>query len=278
MKPPPFAYRRADNIERAIAALADFQGEAKLIAGGQSLVPMLNFRLARPAALVDIGRLSELRYARRTDAGELRIGALTRHEALERLPDGVIGGGFELLRPAARLVGHPPIRARGTFGGSIAHADPASEWCMLALLFDAVIMLRGPSGERAVAAADFFRGYFTTAADPCEVVTEVRLRRVGERAALREYARRRGDFATVAVAVAVGPTGTRVVVGGVEGVPVRATDAEEALAGGATIAEAAERTARQVDPVSDLHASAAHRRELTATLARQALEEVWARC
>jgi carbon-monoxide dehydrogenase medium subunit len=281
MKPPPFTYRRAGHVQEAIEHLEAFHGDAKLIAGGQSLVPMLNFRLARPAALVDIGRLGELRYARRTGDDELRIGALTLHETVERLGDHVVGDGFEVLRPAARLIGHPPIRARGTFGGSIVHADPASEWCMLALLLDARMVLHGPDGERVVAADDFFRGYFTTAAGPFEILTEVRLRRAGV-AALHEFARRHGDFATVAVAVAVDGGGARVVVGGVEDVPRRATEAEAVLAGrpldADVIAEAAELAARQVDPVSDLHATAEHRRELTATLTRRALEEVRGRC
>jgi carbon-monoxide dehydrogenase medium subunit len=282
MKPPAFAYRRVEHADEAVEWLAELGDGAKLIAGGQSLVPMMNFRLVRPSALVDIERIAELDFVSRYD-GELRIGALTTHETLERLPDASVRGGFETVRSAARLVGHPPIRSRGTFGGSVAHADPAAEWCLLAVLLDGEMVLRGPRGDRVVAASEFFQGFFATAIEPTEILTEVRLKNVGPYGALHEFARRHGDFATVAAAVACdahdGVVGSvRVALGGVESVPVRAREAERVLANrtldDAAIAEAVRCAVRELAPLTDVHATGEHRRELAATLVRRALEEV----
>ena len=155
MKPAPFTYHRADSVAQAVAMLAELGDEAKILAGGLSLVPMMNFRLARPSALVDVSRIGELSYIR-AGADGLRIGALTTHRAVELsvLP------GFGVLPRAARWIGHYPIRARGTFGGSVAHADPASEWCLLAVLLDARMVVAGPSGERTIGAGDFFEGFY----------------------------------------------------------------------------------------------------------------------
>src|SRR5260370_35729146 len=145
MKPAPFSYHRARSAGEAVSLLAELGDDAKLLAGGQSLVAMMNFRLARPAALVDISRLAELRYVRAHDGG-LRIGALALHRDLERLTDPGLLAGFGMLPQAARYIGHYAIRAAGTFGGSIAHADPAAGWCMAALLFDAQMVLSAPGG------------------------------------------------------------------------------------------------------------------------------------
>ena len=152
MKPAPFAYHRAHSVAEAVALLAELGDEAKILAGGLSLVPMMNFRLARPAALVDVSRLEGLSYLRADAANGLRIGALTTHRTVEVSRDPAILGGFGVLPRSARWIGHYPIRSRGTFGGSIAHADPASEWCLLAVLLGAQVVLTGPGGSRSVPA------------------------------------------------------------------------------------------------------------------------------
>jgi carbon-monoxide dehydrogenase medium subunit len=182
-----------------------------------------------------------------------------------------------VLKRTAPLVGHLPIRARGTFGGSIAHGDPASEWCMLAVALGAEIVARGPGGERVVPADEFFFGFFTTALEPGELLCEVRLPAPRPRAALEEFSRRHGDYAIVAAAVNVdGDAGTRVVVGGVDEVPLRVEAAERVLRESDltpdALEEAAQTAAREVDPSSDVHGSKEYRRRLTAVVVRRALE------
>jgi aerobic carbon-monoxide dehydrogenase medium subunit len=275
VKPAPFTYHRAHSVAEAVALLAELGDEAKILAGGLSLVPMMNFRLARPSALVDVSRLDGLNYLRAGDDG-LRIGALTTHRAVETsvLP------GFGVLPRAARWIGHYPIRARGTFGGSIAHADPASEWCLLAVLLEAVVVVTGPSGERTVAAAEFFQGYYTTALEPDEMVTEIWFPRAAPAAALTEFAVRQGDFAIVSVGVRLDVSdgvchGGRVVLGGVGPLPVVA-DAGPLTgqpATAATWAAMGAQAASQIDPPADTHGDAAYRRRLTATLTARALAE-----
>src|SRR5215467_13515611 len=235
MKPAPFSYHRARSAEEAVSLLAELGDDAKLIAGGQSLVAMMNFRLARPAALVDISRLAELRYVR-ADDGELRIGALALHRDLERLADPGVLAGFGMLPRAARYIGHYAIRAAGTFGGSIAHADPAAEWCMAALLFDAEVLARGPCGERVIPVSSFFKGFLETELSADEMITEVRLPVPRPGAAICEFARRHGDFAIVAAAAAVDSDRgvcryARVVLGGVGSTVERAAGAEATLIG-----------------------------------------------
>ena len=278
MKPAPFDYHRVDTVEDALERLGELGDDAKVLAGGQSLVPMMNFRIVRPPALVDITRVPDLKYVARDD-GTLRIGALALHREIEHADDDLLGG-FGVLKAAAPLVGHFPIRARGTFGGSVAHGDPASEWCMLTMLLDGEIVARGPDGERVIPASDFFLGFFTTALEPGEILTEVRLADPPDGAAIEEFARRHGDFAIVAAAAAVDVedgacTRARVVVGGVDEVPLRVEAAEEVLAGsdlGAeAIEEAAQAAARAVEPGSDIHGSAEYRKKLTAVLLRRAL-------
>src|SRR5579859_2831729 len=224
VKPAPFAYHRAHSVAEAVALLAGLGDEAKILAGGLSLVPMMNFRLARPAALVDVTRIDHLSYLRAGSDG-LRIGALTTHREVETCRDPAITRDFAVLPRAARWIGHYPIRTRGTFGGSIAHADPASEWCLLAMLLGARIVLDGPDGQRTVPAAEFLHGYYTTDAAPDEMITEVWFPRPAGRAALHEFAQRAGDFAIVAAAVLADiADGTLrsagVVVGGVGPLPV----------------------------------------------------------
>ena len=281
MKPAAFDYHRVDRVEDALERLAELGEDAKVLAGGQSLVPMMNFRLVRPPALVDITRVPDLKYVVRDDDA-LRIGALTLHREVELLRDPDIVGGYELLPRAARWVGHYPIRTRGTFGGSVAHADPSAEWCMLAVLLDATVVVLGPDGEREIPAADFFLGFFTTALEPGELLVEVRFPRPRPHAALHEFARRHGDFAIVAVAVAVDLDGdrmgeARIVVGGVDEVPLRVEAAERLLdgaaPGGEAFAAAGRAAADTVEPSSDVHGSAEYRKELTDVLVRRALAE-----
>ncbi|HLM49990.1 MAG TPA: xanthine dehydrogenase family protein subunit M [Solirubrobacteraceae bacterium] len=281
MKPAAFAYHRVDSLDEAIERLGELGEDAKVLAGGQSLVPMMNFRLVRPPALVDVSRVAGHDYLER-DGDALRIGALTTHAAIEH-GDGALDGGFEVLRRAARFVGHYPIRVRGTFGGSLAHADPSAEWCMLAVALDATVRLRGPGGERDVAAADFFLGFFTADLEPGEVVVEVRFPRPWPAAALQEFARRHGDFAIVATVTALDLDDAgrcreaRVVVGGVDEIPVRVEEAEQVLAGAEpsaeAFAEAGRAAARAVDPSADVHGSAEYRKELTGVLVRRGLAE-----
>jgi carbon-monoxide dehydrogenase medium subunit len=281
VKPAPFRYVRAEHLEHALSLLAEHGEEAKVIAGGQSLAAVMNLRLSRPEMLIDIDRLPGLSYIL-PDGHGVRIGALTRHRQIERYP-GLLEG-FDLLPTAAALVGHYPIRTRGTFGGSIAHADPAAEWVLLATLLDAEIEVASADGTRTVAADGFFHGFFTTAVRPDELVTEVRLPSRVARSAVTEFARRHGDFAIVAAAVGFDldgdgrMTGPRVALGGVASTALRLPDAEAVLAGNPAGAEVFEEAARVAaaeidDPPADAHGDAAYRRHLAATLVRRALTE-----
>jgi aerobic carbon-monoxide dehydrogenase medium subunit len=281
MKPAPFSYHRARSADEAVSLLAELGDDAKLLAGGQSLVAMMNFRLARPAALVDISRLAELRYVRAHDGG-LRIGALALHRDLERLTDPDLLAGFGMLPRAARYIGHYAIRAAGTFGGSIAHADPAAEWCMAALLFDAQVLARGPGGERVIPVANFFKGFLETDLRPDEMIIEARLPAPRPGAAICEFARRHGDFAIVAVAAVVEGDGgvcrdARIVLGGVASTVERAPGAEAVLIGSSlgadVIAAAAREAAAGTDPPGDIHGSAGYRRRLVEVLAARAIGE-----
>ena len=280
MKPAPFVYHRAHSVGEAVALLAELGDDAKILAGGLSLVPMMNFRLARPTALVDVTRIEGLGYLRADPAGGLRIGALTTHRTVELSRDPAVLSGFGVLPRSAHWIGHYPIRSRGTFGGSIAHADPASEWCLLAALLDAQVVLTGPGGERAVPAREFFQGYYTTTARPDEMITELWFPRPTPRAVLTEFAPRQGDFAVVAAAVSADvEDGTcrsgRVVLGGVGPLPVEVDAGALAgqLATEGTWQAMGEHAAGQIDPPEDTHGSAEYRRALTATLVSRALAE-----
>ena len=286
MKPAPFSYYRTRSVPETVARLAELGDEAKILAGGQSLVPMMNFRLARPAALVDVTRIPGLEYLRAGPDG-LRIGALTRHRTVELCRDPAVLDGFGVLPRSARWIGHYPIRARGTFGGSIAHADPAAEWCLLAVLLDANVVLTGPSGTRAIPVSEFFEGFYTTTAEPGEMLTELHFPRPARRAALTEFSQRQGDFAVVAAAVSVdlgesGPPGPaaavqeiRVVLGGVGPLPF-VVDTRD-LAGqpptAATWRAAGDLAAAQIDPPADGHGGPGYRKRLAATLVERALTE-----
>ncbi|WTW93951.1 FAD binding domain-containing protein [Streptomycetaceae bacterium NBC_01309] len=290
MKPAPFAYHRARDAAGAARLLAELGDDAKIVAGGQSLVPMMNFRLARPGHLVDIGGLRELDYLRLDSDGILRVGALTTHHTVEKAPDDVLGPGFRVLREAMGWVGHLPIRTRGTVGGSIAHGDTTAEWCLLAVLLDAEITALGPHGPRVIPAAEFFHGFYTTALEPDEILVEIAFPVPAPHAALTEFAERRGDFAIVSAAVSLdlGPAGEvrggRVALGGVAPAPVRAPEAEAVLAAGAAVGTEADlftacahAAAAAADPPDDANGSAAYRRTLIRTLVQDACEEAMAR-
>ena len=285
MKPPLFDYVVAESTEAALAALAAGDGNAKIIAGGQSLMPMLNFRLAHPSLLVDINRIDDLAYVRE-DGGAIRIGALTRHFTLETSP--VIARHLPVLAEAMRHVAHLAIRNRGTIGGSLSHADPAAELPMMSVLLDARIHIRSVRGARVETAGEFFRSALTTSLTPDEMVVEVEIPKLaaGSGWGFREVARRDGDFALTAVAATMTVAGGKVAavqlaLMGVGETPMRAATAEAMLAGrnldagaGADVI-AAVRAA--IDPMSDLHASADYRRHLAGVLAERVLAEAWQR-
>lgn len=281
MKPPPFVYRKATSLSEAVEWLGELGEHAKVLAGGQSLVPMMNMRLAAPAALVDINDVPGLAGIRWLD-GQLRLGALVRHRHLEVYPAPL--PGFSVLPEAAKFVGHYGIRDRGSIGGSVAHADPTAEWCLMAVLFDAEIHVVGAGGRRIVHAEDFFQGLLATALHHDEVVVEIRLPRGAAYSAVDEFARRHGGVAVVSAAAAFDVidgrlNDIRVALGGVDTRPVRARDAERMLEGAhpgpEVFAEAASVAAARINPASDVHAGAGYRRQLTQTLVRRVLNEAW---
>ncbi|HVX23254.1 MAG TPA: xanthine dehydrogenase family protein subunit M [Acidimicrobiales bacterium] len=279
MKPPPFEYHRPASVEGAVALLDDLGDDAKVLAGGQSLVPMMNFRLTSPAHLVDIGGIAELRGVR-TGGDGLTIGAMTTHRDVER--SAVVADTLPVLAEAVRWVAHPPIRARGTLGGSIAHADPAAELPALALLLGATVSAAGPAGPRTIPSSAFFEGFLTTSLGPGEVVTDVRFPHLPEGAGwgFVEVARRHGDFAMVGAGAVVSRRADtvaelRLVVFGVGGTPLRFTEVEEAAAGepgtDATWRALAARAVAGLDPPSDLHGTAAYRRHVAGVLLEQVM-------
>ncbi len=285
MKPPKFEYHAPATVGEAVALLARYGGEAKVLAGGQSLVPLLNFRLTRPAALVDLNRIAALAGIREHD-GWLRFGAMTRQRAIEFSP--VVARRLPLLAEATRWVGHLPIRTRGTIGGSIAHADPAAEYPAVLVALEGEVVARGPRGERVIGAADFFQTYLTTVLAPDEILTEVRLPAMepGSGWAFEEFARRHGDFAIVGIAALVVLDGrrcrrARLAAAGAGPVPVRLRQAEAVLECGSvdesSIQAAAAAAERAVEPDGDLHASAEYRRHLTGVLTARALRRAVAR-
>jgi aerobic carbon-monoxide dehydrogenase medium subunit len=281
VKPPPFAYFAPGSLEEATSLLAEHGDDAKVIAGGQSLIPLLSLRLARPSVLVDLNGIDELTGVD-TGGDATTIGAMTRHRAVER--SDVVARNLPLMAAAAPFIGHAAIRSRGTVGGSLSHADPAAELPAVALALDAVFTARSATGEREIVADDFFAGYFTTTLEPDEVLSSIRFPNApsGTGVSVQEMARRHGDFAMVAVAAAVTMAGdaigdARLALINVADRPVRALDAEAALRGSSptddTIVAAADAATRDLSPVSDLHASAAYRRTVAAVLVRRALTE-----
>jgi carbon-monoxide dehydrogenase medium subunit len=277
MIPAKFDYQRADSADQAIALLEQYGDDAKLLAGGHSLLPLMKLRLASPAVLIDIGRLRELSYIR--DAGDhVAIGALTRHRDLET--SELLRAEVPLLAHAASQVGDPQVRHRGTIGGSISHGDPASDLPAVVLALGGTFVARGSpgaGGERTVPATEFFRGFLECELSPTELLTEIRVPKVGKAGwSFQKFNRRAQDWAIVGVAaVRNGQTGVALVNMG--STPIRATAVESAVAGGASAAEAAAHAADGLDPPSDLNASPEYRRHLATVLVRRALEEAAAR-
>ncbi len=276
MKPPAFEYLAATSLEQAVAALAD--DEAKVLAGGQSLVPMLNFRLLAPSILVDITRIPGLDFVEGDGDGGLRIGALTRHYTLET--SALVQTDFPVLSAAMNHVAHLAIRNRGTIGGSLCHGDPAAELPGLALLLNAQLK----TTQRTIAATDFFASALSTILAEDEILTEITLPALPPRTGwgFEEFARRSGDFALAAVGATVSLSGeevseARIVVIGAHDTPLRLSAAEALLTSRSGIAAAAKAAQDQVSPSDDLHGSADYRRHLVGVLTRRALTAAWQR-
>lgn len=283
MKPAPFEYQAPSSLDAALDLLSRRGGDAKILAGGQSLIPVMNFRLAEPALLVDINKLAELDFIRPGDDGTLRIGALTRHRRVER--DALVAEAAPLLHETIPFIAHPQIRNRGTFGGSLAHADPAAELPAVAVALRARFRLRKADGDRWVNASDFFGGLFTTSLEPDEILVEVAIPPSLERTgwSFLEIARRHGDYAQIGVAalVTLDDAGrcreARLVFLSAGDVPVEARQAAGLLAGqeisAAAIAAAADQAAREIRPFSDLHATADFKRHLARVITGRALRK-----
>jgi CO/xanthine dehydrogenase FAD-binding subunit len=287
MKPPRFEYAAPTTVAEAVSLLQQHESEAKILAGGQSLMPLLNMRLTRPGLLIDLGRVAELRYLRETDGG-LAIGAMTTKRTVE--DSAMVKSRQPLLHAATLLIGHAQIRNRGTVGGSLAHADPAAEYPALAVAVDAQLRVVGPKGERTIAAAEFYVSYLTTALEPTEILTEVRVPALakGTGWSCAEVARRHGDFAMTGAVVTVqlGSDGrcaqSRIVLFGVGPTPLRAQAAEQVVIGQKPSEKLFAQAGQQVsevieEPLSDVHASAEYRRYLAQVLTRRALAEAAAR-
>lgn len=279
MKPPVFDYMAATSVEEAVAELARRGDEAKILAGGQSLIPMLNMRLASPGCLIDLNRAPGLAYIAERDGG-VAIGAMTRQRAVER--SAVAASRVPLLAEAIAWVGHVAIRNRGTIGGSLAHADPAAELPAVAVCLDARVTVRDPAGERVLPAREFFRAALTTALRPTDLLAEVWFPGAppGGGSAWVELARRHGDYALIGVGAVVTLSGdvvreARLGLTGVGGAPVRATGVEALLAGERLtprrLDDAAAAVREAVHPESDIHATAAYRRHVAGVLAVRAL-------
>jgi aerobic carbon-monoxide dehydrogenase medium subunit len=280
MKLPQVDYEAPKTVSEAIELLAEYQDDANVLAGGQSLIPLLALRLAHPAVLIDINGVDELSGVSATD-GWVAIGAMTREYVAEE--SETIADAVPLLAAALPLIGHEAIRSRGTIGGSLAHADPAAELPAVARALDAELVVRGPSGERVVPAAEWFEGYLATSRGSDELLVEVRFPAAGRGTgtSFQEVARRHGDFAIVGLAASLtladgAISDARLAFAGLSDVPVRAVDAEDLLAGEAPSAElfdeAARRATDDLDPPADLHGSSDYRKKVAAALVRRGLQ------
>lgn len=282
MKPRAFEYYAPVSLDQAVELLVEHGEEARPLAGGQSLVPLMNLRMASPAVLVDLNRISSLRYIRR-DGDAIALGAMARYVDVQRA--SLIKELFPILVQATDEVGYVGVRSRGTIGGAIAHADPVAEWPVLAMALDAEMVAIGPDGRRAIPAADFFRGLYETALEPGELLTEVRLPVRADRGgwAFREFARKVGDYALVAVAVELGAVdGTisraRVALSNLSDRPVRAFELERACEGCVTSADVEELIAAVPDTLGREHPlpdELAMRANIAATLTARALAEAF---
>jgi aerobic carbon-monoxide dehydrogenase medium subunit len=274
MIPAPFEYRRADTVDEAIQALAG-EPDAKLLAGGHSLLPLMKLRLASPSLLVDISRLSDHKYIKE-DGDAVAIGALTRHHDVAN--SEVLQELCPIVSFAAGEIGDPQVRHVGTIGGSVAHADPASDMPTVLVALGAEMVVQGPGGVRRVAAGGFFKGLFEPDLATDEVLTEIRVPKTAGRGwSYLKFHRRAQDWALVGVAaLAQNGSGPSVALTNMGDRPVRATGVEEALAGGADAAAASQRAAEGTSPPTDAFASAEYRQELVKVLVRRALEEAQA--
>ncbi|MHC4548075.1 MAG: FAD binding domain-containing protein [Planctomycetota bacterium] len=287
MKPAAFDYCRPGTLQEALECLARHDPDAKILAGGQSLVPLMNFRLASPAVLVDVNGIEDLAYIREHE-GHLAIGALTRHAEIESSP--LVAGKCPLLAEATRLIGHRTIRNRATLGGSLAHADPSAEYPTVLTALDGEVVACGPGGERTIPAGELFVTVCTSSLAPNEILTEVRVPMLppGTGWAFAELSRRHGDYAMVGVAttLALDAEGRcrdiRIALAGVGDTPLRCPDAESFLEGRpvdeASVDEAAARCAAPAEPEDDLHASAAYKKAMVEVYVRRALVRARARC
>ena len=284
MKPAPFAYAAASTLDEAVELLGEAGEDAKLLAGGQSLLPLLAFRLARPSHIIDIGAVEDLDSIDEHDDGHLSVGALVRHATLEQAD---LRGPWKALAEAASLIGHLPIRVRGTFGGSLAHADPAGELGVVAAALDAEVVLKSVRGLRTVPVGGFFLAPLTTAADADEIVVEARFPAPGRgfRSVFEEFSPRAGDFAYASVAAGCRMAGdgsahdVRLALGSVGPTPLRAREAEEALSGSmlddTAVVEGVRLAAAACDPsAGDWHAGGDYRRALVAHLVERALRRL----
>jgi len=273
MIPVAFEYARADSTEHALALLAEHGDDAKLLAGGHSLLPLMKLRLATPGVLIDVGRLADLSYIR-DDGDRIAIGALTRHRVVET--SSVLTEHVPLLAHAASQVGDPQVRHRGTIGGSLAHGDPASDLPAVILALGATLVAQGPGGTREIAADDFFAGFLETALAEGEMLTEIRVPKVtGAGWSFQKFNRRAQDWAIVGVATVHDPGGIGTGIGlvNMDSRPVRAAATEAAVGAGAGAADAAALAADGLEPPGDLNASVEFRTHLAQVLVRRALEE-----
>lgn len=270
MIPAPFDYKRASSAEEAISLVGEYGEDAKFLAGGHSLLPLMKLRLAQPSVLIDIARITDLSYI--TDAGSyIAIGAMTRHMDVEKSP--IIAEHLPLLANAASHVGDPQVRHRGTIGGSIAHSDSASDLPATALALGATYIAQGPNGTREIAAVDFHKGFLESELNPDEMLTEIRVPKMnGATWGFQKFNRRAQDWAIVGVAAWKRGNESGVGLVNMGSVPILATSVSQAIANGASIAEAAELAAAESEPQSDANASAEYREHLARVLVRRALE------
>jgi aerobic carbon-monoxide dehydrogenase medium subunit len=269
--PPPFDYARAESAAHALELLSHHGDEAKVLAGGHSLLPLMKMRLAAPTVLIDVGRVAELSYIRSAD-DHVAIGALTRHRDIET--SSLLHGSAPLLAHAAGHVGDPQVRHRGTIGGSIAHADPASDLPAVLLALDATLVITGPAGQRTVPARDFFLGFLESVLEPTELLTEIRVRPVPDAGwSFQKFTRRAQDWAIVGVAAVHSPAHTGVGLVNMGPTPLLAAPVVDALRAGATATDAARAAADDTDPPDDGNGSADYRRHLARVLVQRALVE-----
>jgi carbon-monoxide dehydrogenase medium subunit len=265
--PAPFTYKRASSVDEALELAARGGEDAKFLAGGHSLLPLMKLRLAVPEILIDIGRLDELRYIR-DDGSHIAVGALTSHDDMAR--SGLLAADLPLLADAAGQVGDPQVRHRGTIGGSLAHADAAADLPAVILALDATLVARGPSGSREIGAGEFFLGLFETALQPGELLTEIRIPRPQAAGwSFQKFTKRAIDWAIVGVAV----QGGSVALVNMGQTPVRASAVERALASGAGPRDAAAHAAEESSPPDDINARRGYREHLARVLVARALEE-----